>query len=77
MPILMTLRMRLPVYTVAQSRLVGELKQQFQGFVGDAVLGIVEIESRGLDRHPLAALAILGEELLELDTPHLLVVLLQ
>src|SRR5207342_1898319 len=36
-----------------------------------------EIESRGLDRHPLAARAILGEELLELDALDLLVVLLQ
>jgi hypothetical protein len=65
------------VDTIAQPRLFGKLKQQFQGFVGDPVLGIVEIDSRGLDRHPLAALAILVEELPEVDTPHRLVVLLQ
>ena len=48
-------------------RLLGELEQQAQGFVGDAVLGIVEIDSGGLDREPLAALGILGEELPQMD----------
>ena len=38
-----------------------------QGFVGDPVLGIVEVEPGGLDREPLAALGILGEELPEVE----------
>ena len=42
---------------------LGELQQQPQRLVGDAVLGIVEIEAGGLDREPLAALGIVGEEL--------------
>ena len=44
------------VDALAQARLLGELEQQRQGLVGDAVLGIVEIDSGGLDREPLAAL---------------------
>ena len=65
------------VDALAQARLLGQLKQQFQGFVGDPVLGIVEIKPGGLDRHPLAALAVLGEELLEMDALDLLVVRLR
>ena len=64
------------VDVLAQARFLGQLKQQSQSFVGDAVLGIVEIDSGGLDRQPLPTLAILGEELPEVDTLHLLVVLL-
>jgi hypothetical protein len=53
------------------------LEQQSQCFVGDPVLGIVEIETDGLDYEPLPALEILGKELLEVSTPYLLVVLLE
>jgi hypothetical protein len=60
-----------------QPRLAGKLKQECQGFIGDPVLGIVEIDSSGLDSQPLTALAILGEELPEVEARHLLVVLLQ
>ena len=38
------------VDALAQARLLGKLQQQGQGFVGDAVLGVVEIESGGLGR---------------------------
>ena len=65
------------VDVIPQAQFLGKLKQQSQGLVGDPVLGIVEIESGGLDRQPLPALAILGEELPEMDTLDLLVVLLQ
>src|SRR6516165_8621750 len=65
------------VDAIPQARLLGKLKQQSHGFVGDPILGIVEIESGGLDHEPLAALAILGEELPEVNTPYLLMVLLQ
>ena len=60
-----------------QPRFLGKPKQEGQGFVGDPVLGIVEIDSGCLDREPVAALAILGEELPEVDVLHRLVVLLQ
>ena len=56
---------------------LGKLEQQLQRLVGDAVLGIVEIDAGGLDHQPLTAPAILGEELAEVKTPDLLVVSLQ
>ena len=56
---------------------LGELQQQPQRLVGDAVLGIVEIEAGGFDRQPLAALAILGKELPQMHALDLLIVLLQ
>ena len=52
-------------------------KQQSQGLVGDPVLGIVEIDPGGFDRQPLAALAILGKELPQMDALDLLIVLLE
>src|SRR5262249_49174328 len=55
----------------------GELKQQAQGFVGDPVLGIVEIDARGLDHEFLTTLAILGKELPQLNALDLLMMLLQ
>ena len=45
----------------------GKLKQQPQGFVGDPVLRIVEIDPGALRRHPLPAIGILGEKLPEVD----------
>ena len=51
----------------AQARLLGQLQQQLQRLVGDAVLGVVEIEPDGLDRQALAALGIVGEELAEMQ----------
>ena len=65
------------VDALAQARLLRKLQQQGQGFVGDAVLGIVEIDSGGFGHEPLAALAILGEELPQVGPPDLLVMLLQ
>src|SRR4030095_9358 len=65
------------VDVLTQARLLGKLEQQGQGFVGDAVLGIVEVDSRGFGHESLAALAILGEELLQAGPPDLLVMLLQ
>src|SRR5262245_16459385 len=43
--------------------LPGELDQQPQRLVGDAVFRVVEIDSGDLDREPLAALRVLGKEL--------------
>ena len=39
-----------------------QLQQQVQGLVGDAVLGVVEVEPRALDREALAAGRVLGEQ---------------
>ena len=40
----------------AQAGLLGQLQQQLERLVGDAVLRVVEEEADGLERHPLAAL---------------------
>ena len=43
------------VDAIAQLRFLGELQQQPQGLVGDAVLGIIEVNARRLDRQSFAA----------------------
>jgi hypothetical protein len=60
-----------------QPRLAGELQQESQGLIGDQVLGVVEVDSCGLDRQPVAARAILGKELPEVQGLDLLAMLLQ
>jgi hypothetical protein len=45
--------------------------------VSDPVLGIVEIDPGRLDGHPFPALAVFGEELLQVQALHLLMVLFQ
>ena len=62
------------VDALAQARLFGELEQQLQRLVGDAVLRVVEIDADGLDRQALAALGVVGEELAEVQPLDLLVV---
>ena len=46
---------------LAQAGFFGKLKQELQGFVGDAVLGIVEKHADGFGSHALTALRIVGE----------------
>jgi hypothetical protein len=65
------------VDAILQSRFPGKLKQESQGFIGDPVLGIIEIDSGGLDRQPLPARVILGEELPEVEARDRLAMLLQ
>ena len=50
-----------------QAGLLGQLKQELQGLVSHAILGIVQIEAHSLDRHPLAALRIFCEQLSQMD----------
>jgi hypothetical protein len=46
---------------------VSKLQQQCQRFIRDPVLGIVEIESGGLYREPVATLAIISKKLAQMD----------
>ena len=46
----------------ATPRALHELDQEAEGLIGDAVLGIVEMEPDGLDGEPLAAPRIGGEQ---------------
>ena len=52
---------------LTQTRFLGEAQQQLHGFVGDAILGIIEIESCRLGHQSLAALGILIEELAKMQ----------
>ena len=58
----------------SQARLLGQLQEKLEGFVGDAVLRVVQEEPRSLGRHPLAALGVIREELAQMQFPDLLVV---
>ena len=46
----------------AQAGFLGQLQQELQGLVGDAVLRVVEVDAGGLGGQPLAALRIVGEQ---------------
>ena len=62
---------------LAQPAFLGELQQQLQRLVGDAILRVVEVDADGLGRQPLAALGIVGEELAQVDVAHLAMMRLQ
>jgi hypothetical protein len=48
-----------------QSRLTGQLKQQLDGLVGNAILGIVEVQPHSLRRQTRASLGIIRKQLSE------------
>ena len=54
----------------AQPRLLGELQQQAQCLVGDAVLRVVEVDPRRIDRQPYAAIRILLEKVSQVEVPY-------
>ena len=56
----------------AQAGLLGELDEQPQRLVGDAVLRVVEVEPDRLDGHALAASGVVGEQLAQMDLGHVL-----
>jgi hypothetical protein len=51
----------------AQAGLPGQLHQQAQRFIGDAVLGIVQVDACGLQRKALTALRILREQVTQMN----------
>ena len=51
----------------AQARLFGELQQQLERLVGDAILRVIEVEARRLRRQAFAALGIVGEQLAQVQ----------
>src|SRR5262245_21216074 len=57
-----------------QAGLLGESKKEIERLVGDAIFGIVQVEAHGLDRHPLAALRIVREELSQMKIRRFFVV---
>ena len=46
----------------AQARFLGQLQEQLERFVGDAVLRIIEVDAGRLGGHPLAALRVVEKE---------------
>ena len=56
----------------AQAGFLGQLQEQLERFVGDAILRVVEVEARGLGRQALAALGIVREEVAEMQVADLL-----
>ena len=59
---------------LAQAGFFGQLQQQFQCLVGDAVLGIIEKNADCLGGKTLASLRVVGKQLAEMDFTDLLVV---
>ena len=51
----------------AQAGFLRELEQQLERFVGDPVLGVIEIDPGAFGIHPLATIRIVGEELAEME----------
>ena len=49
-----------------QAGFLGQLKQKLEGFVGDAILRVIEKDAHSLGRHPLAALGIVREQIAEM-----------
>ena len=62
---------------LAQPRLLGELEEQPQRLVGDAVLRVVEVDAGALGGETLAARRVLGEEVAQVCLADLRVVALE
>ena len=58
----------------AQIGLFGQLDQQLEGLIGDAVLRIIQVEARRLGRQTLAAFRVIGEKCPKMQVLDLLVV---
>ena len=58
----------------SQARFLGQFDEKLEGFVGDAVLRVIQEEAHGLGRHPLTAFGIVREEVPQMQFPNLLIV---
>ena len=65
------------IRALGEARLVGQLQQEAQRLVGDAVLRVVEVDAGALGGEPLAACRVLGEEVAQVEVADLGVVLLE
>jgi hypothetical protein len=43
------------------------LKKESERFIGDAVLGVIQVKTNGLDRQTLTALRIIRKKLLQME----------
>ena len=56
----------------SQAGFLRQLQEQLEGFVGDAILRVIEVDAHGLGRHPLAAMGIIREQLSKVQIPDLM-----
>ena len=61
----------------AQAGLLRELQQEPQGVVGDAILGVVEVQACGFRRQAFAACGIVREERAEMHVPDSVIMALE
>ena len=59
---------------LAQAGFLRELQEEREGFVGEAILRVIQVEARRLRRHAFAALGIIREELAEMQFADFLMV---
>src|SRR4029077_19359056 len=58
----------------AQSRFLGELHKKLQSLVGDAILGVIQVQTYRLDGHALAAFGIICKKFPQMQVTNLLMV---
>src|SRR5271157_3086750 len=58
----------------SQAGFLCQLQEELESFVGDAILRVIEEDTRSLARHPLATLGIIGEQFPEMQFSDLLMV---
>ena len=57
-----------------QAGFLRQLHEELEGFVGDVILRVIEVDAHSLGRHPLAACGVIREELPEIQVPDLPIV---
>ena len=62
---------------ISQTAFFRQLKEQFEGFIGDAIFRVIEIETHCLDGQTLAALGVIRKELSKMKISDLLMVSLE
>ena len=58
------------VNMLTKARLRGELPKELEGFVGDAVLGVIQIDASRFGVQGVAAGGVVGEELTDFGLAH-------
>ena len=58
----------------SQVGFLGQLQEQLEGFVGDAILRVIQVQAHSLGGHPLAAAWIVPKEFPEMQLSNLLIV---
>ena len=62
------------LYSLPQTGFLGELDQQFHRFFRDAVLGVIQENTRGFENESLATFSVRSKEVPEMRSNHVLAV---